>query len=113
MRACLAFCFLALVALDAGCAESRDRTRLILASTTSTEDTGLFGELIPAFESAYPQFKVFVVAVGTGQALELGRRGDADVVLVHAPPAESAFVAEGYGTVRCQVMQNDFVIVGP
>lgn len=102
----------ALIALTA-CERQSQRTRVILASTTSTEDTGLFGELIPAFEKAHPEFKVFVVAVGTGQALELGRRKDADVVLVHAPPAESAFIAQGHAKVRCQVMQNDFVIAGP
>ncbi|MCI0432748.1 MAG: substrate-binding domain-containing protein [Gemmatimonadetes bacterium] len=96
-----------------GCG-SRDRpARLILASTTSTEDSGLFDVLIPAFERAHPQLDVVVVAVGTGEALELGRRGDADVVLVHAPAAESVFVAEGHATQRLDVMVNDFVLVGP
>ncbi len=88
-------------------------SRLILASTTSTEDSGLFDALIPAFEKANPGVDVVVIAVGTGEALELGRRGDADVVLVHAPAAESAFVAAGHGTERRAVMVNDFVIVGP
>ena len=86
---------------------------LLLASTTSTEDTGLFDRLLPAFEASHPEVAVQVTAVGTGQALELGRRKDADVLLVHAPPAESAFVAAGHGTVRCQVMYNDFVLAGP
>jgi tungstate transport system substrate-binding protein len=94
-----------------GCAEGR--TELMLASTTSTEDSGLFEELLPAFEAAHPEYEVHVTAVGTGQALGLGRRGDADVLLVHAPAAESAFVADGFGTIRCEVMYNDFVVVGP
>ena len=103
----LALLVLALAACDG------DRTALLLASTTSTEDSGLFDVLIPAFMEAHPEVEVRVTAVGTGQALELGRRKDADVLLVHAPSAESAFVAEGRGTVRCEVMYNDFVIAGP
>ncbi len=90
-----------------------DTTEVILASTTSTEDTGLFAELIPAFEDAYPQYTVSVVAVGTGQALEIGRNKDADVLLVHAKADEEDFVAEGYGTERKDVMYNDFLVVGP
>ncbi|MGK7311051.1 MAG: substrate-binding domain-containing protein [Candidatus Longimicrobiales bacterium M2_2A_002] len=93
-----------------GC-ESREE--LLIASTTSTEDSGLFDALLPAFGERHPEYDVHVTAVGTGQALVLGRRKDADVLLVHAPAAESAFVADGYGTVRCEVMYNDFVIVGP
>lgn len=101
-------------ALAAGCApDGAGPAQLILASTTSTEDSGLFEELLPAFEAAHPGHRVRVIAVGTGEALEIGRRGDADVLLVHAPAAESAFVAEGYGTERRDVMYNDFVIVGP
>lgn len=107
---CVALVLLAL----AGCAaEQPARERLILASTTSTEDSGLFSHLLPAFEHAHPEFHVAVVAVGTGEALEMGKRGDADVVLVHAPEAESLFVAQGYGEERREVMYNDFVIVGP
>jgi len=87
--------------------------RMILASTTSTEDSGLFEVLIPAFEEAYPEYVVEVVAVGTGAALELGRAGDADVLLVHAKPDEEQLVAEGYGTERRDVMYNDFIICGP
>ncbi|MEJ2501855.1 MAG: substrate-binding domain-containing protein [Gemmatimonadota bacterium] len=103
---------LALLALAvAGCGGGR--TDLLLASTTSTEDSGLFDVLLPAFMEAHPEVEVRVTAVGTGQALELGRRRDADVLLVHAPAAESVFVAEGRGTVRCEVMYNDFVVAGP
>jgi tungstate transport system substrate-binding protein len=101
-----------LVLLAAACAE-RERERLILASTTSTEDSGLFDVLIPAFESADPRYTVAVIAVGTGEALAMGRRKDVDVLLVHSPAAESAFVAEGHGTDRSHVMYNDYVVVGP
>jgi tungstate transport system substrate-binding protein len=102
--------FLLLVPLLTACDA---RTPIILASTTSTEDSGLFSVLLPAFERDNPGITVNLVAVGTGQALMLGRRKDADVLLVHAPAAESAFVAAGFGTRRCSVMHNDFVIVGP
>lgn len=87
-------------------------TNVILASTTSTEDSGLFSELVPAFQDAYPQYRLDVVAVGTGQALEIGRAKDADVLLVHAKADEEQFVADGYGVERRDVMYNDFVIVG-
>lgn len=86
--------------------------RLILATTTSTQDSGLLDYILPDFE-AQSGLDVDVVAVGTGEALELGARGDADVVLVHARAREDAFVAEGNGTARYDVMYNDFVIVGP
>lgn len=85
---------------------------IIVASTTSTEQSGLFGFLLPRF-SATTGIEVKVVAVGTGQALDIGRRGDADVVLVHDTPAEAKFVAEGFGVRRFDVMYNDFVVVGP
>lgn len=88
-------------------------TDLILASTTSTQDSGLFDVLIPAFEEAYPEYKVNVIAKGTGEALELGQNKDADVLLVHAKAKEEQFVADGYGTERKDVMYNDFIIVGP
>ena len=84
----------------------------MLASTTSTEDSGLFDELLPAFEKANPKYRIVVVAVGSGEALAIARRGDADVLLVHSPAAESTFMAEGYGDTRRAVMYNDFVIVG-
>lgn len=85
---------------------------LVLATTTSTEDSGLLDVLIPRFESEMG-LKLKVVAVGTGQALELARRGDADVLLVHAPRAEKAFVAEGHGRDRRELFYNEFVVVGP
>jgi tungstate transport system substrate-binding protein len=83
-----------------------------MAITTSTENSGLLDVIQPAFEQAL-DIKVHVIAVGTGKALELGRRGDVDVVLVHAKPAEEAFVAAGYGVARHEIMYNDFIIVGP
>lgn len=86
--------------------------RIRLATTTSTADSGLLDAILPGFERAYG-YRVDVIAVGTGQALALGRRGDADVLLVHARDQEEALVAEGYGTGRFEVMVNDFVLVGP
>lgn len=88
-------------------------TELVLASTTSTQDSGLFDELIPAFEKAKPGYKVKVVAVGTGEALKLGETKDADVLLVHAKADEEKFISAGFGKERKDVMYNDFVIVGP
>ena len=85
---------------------------ITVASTTSTENSGLFGHILPIFEKE-TGIEVRVVAQGTGQALETGRRGDADVVFVHARALEEQFVAEGYGVERFDVMYNDFVIVGP
>jgi tungstate transport system substrate-binding protein len=83
-----------------------------VASTTSTEQSGLFRHLAPIFEKK-TGIQVRVVALGTGQALDVGRRGDADVVLVHARALEEKFVAEGYGVKRYEVMYNDFVLIGP
>jgi tungstate transport system substrate-binding protein len=85
---------------------------IVMASTTSTEQSGLFGHLLPIFKQA-TGIDVRVLALGTGQALDSARRGDADVVFVHDPAAEEKFVAEGYGLKRLPVMYNDFVIVGP
>ncbi|MBL8832202.1 MAG: substrate-binding domain-containing protein, partial [Rhodospirillales bacterium] len=85
---------------------------IIVASTTSTDQSGLFGHLLPAFRRA-SGIEVRVVALGTGQALDVGRRGDADVVFVHDKVAEEKFVAEGFGVARTQVMYNDFVVIGP
>jgi tungstate transport system substrate-binding protein len=85
---------------------------IVVASTTSTEQSGLFGHLLPAFTKA-TGIEVRVVAVGTGQALDIGRRGDADVLLVHDQAAEEKFVADGFGLKRLPVMYNDFVLVGP
>ncbi len=87
-------------------------TRLRMSTTTSTENSGLLGVLLPPFEAAN-DCKVDVIAVGTGKALKLGENGDVDVVFVHARQAEERFVAEGYGVKRHAVMHNDFVIVGP
>ncbi len=86
--------------------------QVILATTTSTQDSGLLDVLVPAFERQ-TGFQVKTIAVGTGQALALGARGEADVVLVHAPAAEEEWMKEGNGTERLLVMHNDFVIVGP
>jgi tungstate transport system substrate-binding protein len=85
---------------------------ITVASTTSTEQSGLFAHLLPAFEKA-AGIKVRVVALGTGQALDMARRGDADVVFVHDKAAEEKFIAEGYGVKRQDVMYNDFVLIGP
>jgi tungstate transport system substrate-binding protein len=85
---------------------------LRLATTTSTEDSGLLAALLPAFEQEC-SCRVDVVAVGTGQALAIGARGDADVVLVHSRAAEDRFVSEAHARERRDVMYNDFVIVGP
>ena len=85
---------------------------ITVASTTSTQNAGLFDRLLPLFE-AETGIEVRVVAVGTGQALRLARNGDADLLLVHDKPSEEAFVAEGYGSQRFDLMYNDFVVVGP
>ncbi|MBZ5638311.1 MAG: substrate-binding domain-containing protein [Acidobacteriia bacterium] len=85
---------------------------LILATTTSTQDSGLLDVLIPAFEARFP-IKVKTIAVGSGEAIAMGRRGDADVLLVHSKAAEDAFMAEGLGSLRLDVMYNDFLVVGP
>jgi tungstate transport system substrate-binding protein len=97
--------------LAAGVAAARDKF-IVVASTTSTEQSGLFGAILPAFEKE-TGIKVRVVALGTGQALDVGRRGDADVVFVHARAAEEKFVAHGHGVKRFPVMYNDFVLIGP
>ena len=85
---------------------------IVMASTTSTEQSGLFGHLLPQFTKA-TGIDVRVVAQGTGQAIDMGRRGDADILFVHDKPAEEKFVAEGNGLKRQAVMYNDFVVVGP
>jgi tungstate transport system substrate-binding protein len=93
-------------------AHAQQSASITVASTTSTEQSGLFGYLLPRFTEA-TGVSVKVVAVGTGQALDIGRRGDADVVFVHDRVAEDKFMAEGQGVKRFDVMYNDFVIVGP
>jgi tungstate transport system substrate-binding protein len=85
---------------------------IVVASTTSTQDSGLFGHILPKFK-AKTGIDVKVVAQGTGQALDTGRRGDADVVFVHAKAQEEKFVADGFGVKRFDVMYNDFVVIGP
>jgi tungstate transport system substrate-binding protein len=85
---------------------------IVVASTTSTQDSGLFGYLLPLF-AAKAGIQVKVIAQGTGQALDTARRGDADVVLVHARAQEEKFVADGFGVKRFDVMYNDFVVIGP
>ena len=92
-------------------AQAQDKA-IVMASTTSTEQSGLFAHLMPAFKSA-TGIDVRVVAVGTGQALDMARRGDADVVFVHDTATEQKFVAEGFSVQRRNVMYNDFVLVGP
>jgi hypothetical protein len=94
-----------------GTAFAQDHT-IVVASTTSTEQSGLFGFLLPRF-SRKTGIQVRIVAVGTGQALDIGRRGDADVVFVHDRPAEEKFMAGGFGVSRFDVMYNDFIVVGP
>ena len=104
-----------LLALFVACvvcgAQAQDRF-ITVASTTSTEQSGLFGYILPIFEKK-TGISVRVVALGTGQALDVGRRGDADVVFVHAKAAEEKFMAEGQGVKRYPVMYNDFVLIGP
>ena len=92
-------------------AMAQDRS-IVVASTTSTQDSGLFGYLLPIFK-AKTGIEVKVIAQGTGQALDTARRGDADVVFVHAKPQEEKFLAEGFGVKRYDVMYNDFVLIGP
>src|SRR5215471_7101773 len=89
----------------------QDRS-IVVASTTSTEDSGLFGHILPLFK-AKTGIDVKVIAQGTGQALDTARRGDADVVFVHARSAEEQFLAEGFSVKRYPVMYNDFILVGP
>ncbi|HZT52425.1 MAG TPA: substrate-binding domain-containing protein [Stellaceae bacterium] len=98
------------VARPGGAAETAQA--IVLASTTSVQDSGLLKNLLPQFTAA-TGITVHVVAQGTGQALDTARRGDADLVLVHDPEAEAKFMAEGYGTSRRQIAWNDFIVVGP
>ena len=101
------------MAMAAQAQDSAARQRsIVVASTTSTDNSGLFGYILPIFE-AETGIKVHVVAVGTGQALEIARNGDADVLLVHHKPSEERFVSDGFGVDRRDLMYNDFVIIGP
>lgn len=119
MKFKLSFLLFFLLALLSGCAETStkepemaERTDLILATTTSTQDSGLLEVLIPEFEKNH-NYKIKTIAVGTGQALEMGTRGEADVLLVHAPEAEQKIVDSGDAINRQKVMYNDFILVGP
>jgi tungstate transport system substrate-binding protein len=103
---------LALVIAGAASLATAQERFIVLASTTSTEQSGLFAHLLPPFTQR-TGIEVRVLALGTGQALDVARRGDADVLLVHDPEAEARFVAEGHGLPRRPVMHNDFVLVGP
>lgn len=106
-KRCIYFCILFFV-----CIHVSAQDRLRMATTTSTDNSGLLKVLHPPFENQY-NVKVDVIAVGTGKALRLGEQGDVDLVFVHAPNAEKKFVASGFGVERFPVMHNDFVIIGP
>ena len=110
--ACSLLLLIAGVGMVVGCGGQDAPRRIRLATTTSTENSGLLRTLLPRFEAEYGA-KVDVIAVGTGHALKLGRQGEADILLVHARKREDAFVAEGHGIDRRDVMWNDFVILGP
>jgi tungstate transport system substrate-binding protein len=105
-------CFAAALLVLAAQPSHAQGPSIVVASTTSTEQSGLFAHLLPAFKKD-TGIDVRVVAVGTGQALDIGRRGDADVVFVHDTAAEDKFVGEGFGVKRFPVMYNDFVLIGP
>src|SRR5437899_5737945 len=102
---------LALASFGAAPVSAQDKS-IVVASTTSTQDSGLFGHILPLFK-AKTGIEVRVVAQGTGQAIDTGRRGDADVLFVHAKAQEEKFVADGFGVKRFPVMYNDFVLIGP
>lgn len=113
MRVKIAVVIILLGILLAGCAgETAAPSVLRLATTTSTDNSGLLAAILPAFEEQY-NAQVDVIAVGTGQAIALGESGDVDVILVHARSREDAFVQAGHGTERSDVMYNDFILVGP
>lgn len=114
-KLCLLFIIAVILSLPgiAGCRNDKEpKADLILATTTSTQDSGLLDVLLPVFEKEYG-LKVKVVAVGSGQAMQMGRKGDADVLLVHSPQEEEKFVEEGWGVKRHPVMHNRFILVGP
>lgn len=112
MRKTILLLFLLVTSLALVACGSAEPEVLRLATTTSTADSGLLDAILPGFEEEF-NARVDVVAVGTGQAIELGEAGDADVILVHARAREDAFVAEGHGINRRDVMYNDFILVGP
>ena len=108
----LAACWLGAALLAAGCARGGSEA-ILLATTTSVEDSGLLTHLLEAYRQEDPGAAIRPLAVGSGEALELGRRGDADLLIVHHPSEEQAFVDGGYGEARVPIMVNDFVVVGP
>ncbi|MBI3705586.1 MAG: substrate-binding domain-containing protein [Rhizobiales bacterium] len=110
-RNLIAIAVLATAVFTAAPSFAQDKS-IVVSSTTSTQDSGLFGHILPLFK-AKTGVEVKVVSQGTGQALDTGRRGDADVVFVHAKPQEEKFVADGFGVKRYPVMYNDFVLIGP
>ncbi len=111
-------CFVSLVLLfsvafsTSSCRRVSEKTSMILATTTSTEDSGLLGVLLPEFEKK-TNIEVKVVSVGTGQAIAIGEKGDADCLLVHDRAKEDLFVEQGHGSYRMDVMYNDFILIGP
>jgi tungstate transport system substrate-binding protein len=109
MRKLTAILFALLVAVVPAAAQEKN---LILATTTSTQDTGLLDLIVPQFEKQ-SGFMVKTIAVGSGQAMTMGQKGEADVLLVHSPDAEKKFMEDGFGTRRLLVMHNDFIVVGP
>ena len=110
-RLLVVFAGLAMLMAFAGGAPAGERF-ILVASTTSTQDSGLFGWLLPAFTKA-TGIEVRVIAKGTGEAIKLGETGDVDVLFVHDKTSEEKFVADGYGVRRYQLMYNDFIVVGP
>ena len=104
---------LVLFVLCCACSRASEPTRLVLAATTSIEDTGLLDALSREFSHVHPDIEIVPIAVGTGQAIELGRRGDADVLITHDSVAEMKLVASGVATERRSLMYNDFVLAGP
>jgi tungstate transport system substrate-binding protein len=109
---CIVIGFAALALLSGIAAASAQDSSIVVSSTTSTQDSGLFSHILPPFK-AKTGIDVKVLSQGTGQALDTGRRGDADVVFVHARPQEEKFVAGGFGVKRFAVMYNDFILIGP
>jgi tungstate transport system substrate-binding protein len=112
MRRRLLAAFAIALSFALGASALAQEKSIVVASTTSTQDSGLFGHLLPIF-TAKTGIEVKVIAQGTGQALDTARRGDADVVFVHAKAAEEKFLTEGFGVKRYPVMYNDFVLIGP
>lgn len=112
MRFATALLALALTSLFGSAPPAAAQPALVLATTTSTQDSGLLDDLLPRFEKA-TGLRVKTIAVGSGEAIAMGRRGDADVLLVHSKAAEDEFLAQGHGALRLDVMYNDFVLVGP